>query len=77
MISTMEAFPDQERAERAGVIAATREKLGVLGGVGHYHGDDREIDAGGPRNEMDASALRKILNVMWDGQGKINLKVSL
>ncbi|CAG5105057.1 Oidioi.mRNA.OKI2018_I69.chr1.g1794.t1.cds [Oikopleura dioica] len=68
---TMESFPDEE-IPRA--LAAAQKSVGNLGGSGHYRGDDREVTAGGPRNEMDREALVKVLALIGNRASKVNFK---
>ncbi|CBY14410.1 unnamed protein product [Oikopleura dioica] len=49
-----------------------RKELGVIGGAGHYFGNDK----GGVRDSMEEKEFKKVLQLLAAGETKINLKFS-
>merc|ERR1712037_777768 len=49
-------------------------ELGEFGGAGHYFGDDKMIEKGGPRDDMEEAGLKKVLKLLSAGEKKINVK---
>ena len=62
--------------ERQRALIKTMEQIGTLGGSGHYRGNDRRPNAGGPRSEMGEYQLKNVLKLLSLGAKKVNLKVS-
>lgn len=63
--------------ERQRALIKAMEQKGTLGGSGHYRGNDRRPNAGGPRSEMGEYQLKNVLKLLSLGAKKVNLKVKL
>ncbi|CBY13408.1 unnamed protein product [Oikopleura dioica] len=55
-------------------LTMMRKELGEIGGAGHFFGNDKKMEFGGKRDEMEEEELKKVLHLLAAGEKKINLK---
>ena len=63
----------EEKKQRAALARLTK-KLGPIGGVGHFEGDESCPLKGGDRCHMDDRDLRRVLRTLHYGAEKVNFK---
>jgi len=68
----MEARPVPR--EDVGELEKLKEKLGELGGAGHFFSNDKKTLNYGPRDSMGKREIVKVLRLLALGEKKINLK---
>ena len=66
----------EEKRDESGneELEKLRKKLGAIGGAGEFFGNDKRIDEGGVRDEMEKEELRNVLKLLALGEKTINLK---